>query len=265
MIRLVVSDVDGTLIEDGCSIESFNFEYFDVIKRLTEKGIIFVACSGRQRVSTEKLFAPVKDLMYHAVDGGSMIFYQGECIYSRTLPKDVCHEIIDDARKIKACDIMVCGLKRAYATSEDSELYRWMVNSYGYDMEAVGDLKKNIQDEIVKISLYHHNRIEELTNPTFRPKWENRVKLNLAGIQWLDCVEKNAGKGSAVSFLQDRFGISKEETIVFGDNQNDIDMMRQAGTKVAVASAREEVKAIADYICPSYRESGVLGELRKLL
>lgn len=265
MIRLVVSDVDGTLVEDGGSVSSFNPEYYDVIKRLNEKGIKFVVCSGRQRVSVEKLFDPVKDIVYFAVDGGSLVFYQGECIYSKVLPGDICGEIIDDARQIPQCDIMVCGVKRSYASSADSEMYRWMVNAYGFDIEAVGDLKTNIKDNIVKISLYHHNMVEELTDPWFRPRWEGRVRLNLAGIQWLDCVPMSAGKGSAVEFIQQRLNVSREETMAFGDNQNDIDMLKMAGIGFAVENAREELKCVADRICGSYREDGVLSELIRLI
>lgn len=265
MIRLVVSDVDGTLVRDGGSVESFNPEYYDVIEKLNQNGIKFAVCSGRQRVSVEKIFAPVSDMIYYAVDGGSMVFYQGECIYSKVLPQDVCNEIIDDARQIPQCDIMVCGLKRAYATSADSEMYRWMVNDYGFDIQAVGDLKKNVPDEIVKISLYHHNMVEKLTDPWFRPRWENRVRLNLAGIQWLDCVPMSSGKGSAVAFIQNELNISKEETMAFGDNQNDIDMLKRAGRSFAVENAREELKNVASGICGSYKEDGVLMELRKLI
>lgn len=265
MIRLVVSDVDGTLVRDGGSVESFNPEYYDVIEKLNQNGIKFAVCSGRQRVSVEKIFAPVSDMIYYAVDGGSMVFYQGECIYSKVLLQDVCNEIIDDARQIPQCDIMVCGLKRAYATSADSEMYRWMVNDYGFDIQAVGDLKKNVPDEIVKISLYHHNMVEKLTDPWFRPRWENRVRLNLAGIQWLDCVPMSSGKGSAVAFIQNELNISKEETMAFGDNQNDIDMLKRAGRSFAVENAREELKNVASGICGSYKEDGVLMELRKLI
>lgn len=265
MIRLVVTDVDGTLVEDGGSVQSFNPKYYDVIKRLGEKGIKFVVCSGRQRVSVEKLFEPVKDMIYFAVDGGSLVFYQGECIYSKIIPWEICHEIIEDARQIPQCDIMVCGVKRDYATSEDSELYRWMVNAYGFDMEAVGDLQTNISDDIVKISLYHHNMVEQLTDPWFRPRWEKRIRLNLAGIQWLDCVPMSSGKGSAVEFIQNRLGVSREETMAFGDNQNDIDMLKMAGKSFAVENAREELKCVAGGICGSYREDGVLRELIKLI
>lgn len=265
MIRLIVTDVDGTLVEDGGSAALLNPEYYDVIRKLTEKGIAFAVCSGRQRVSVEKLFYPVRDLIYYAVDGGSMVFYRGECIYSRVLPREICNELLEDARQIPQCDVMVCGLQRAYAASADSEMYRWMVNSYGYDIQAVGDLKKNVNDDIVKISLYHHSMIEKLTAPWFRPRWEDRVRLNLAGVQWLDCVPKEAGKGSAIAFIQEKLGISREETMAFGDNQNDIDMLKRAGRGFAVANSREELKRVATEICASYREDGVLKELIRFM
>lgn len=77
MVRLVVSDVDGTLVKDGGSVESFHPGYYDAIRKLKEKGIVFAVCSGRQLVSLEKLFAPVADEIYFAVDGGSMVFLSG--------------------------------------------------------------------------------------------------------------------------------------------------------------------------------------------
>ena len=175
MIRLVVCDVDGTLVKDGGSASALNPEYYEVVRKLSEKGIQVVICSGRQKASIEKLFEPVKDLLYIISEGGSLIFQKEECIYSQILQKEVCRKIIDDARKIEPCDILVCGKKHAYATSEDSEMYRWISDSYGFDIQAVGDLQKNISDDIVKISLYHHNMVEQLTKDWFRPKWENKV------------------------------------------------------------------------------------------
>ena len=59
MIKLIVTDIDGTLVKDGTL--DINPEYMDVIKKLTEKGIHFVACSGRQYCSERQLFVPVKD------------------------------------------------------------------------------------------------------------------------------------------------------------------------------------------------------------
>lgn len=53
MIKLVVSDVDGTLVKDG-TLE-INPEYMDVIKKLRKKGVYFAVCSGRQYSSESQL------------------------------------------------------------------------------------------------------------------------------------------------------------------------------------------------------------------
>ena len=53
--------------------------------------------------------------------------------------------------------------------------------------------------------------------------------------------------------------------MAFGDNDNDIGMLEQAGTSYAVATARENVKKAADHICPSYAEKGVYQIVRELL
>ena len=265
MIRLIVSDVDGTLVGDGQGEGSLNPEYYSVIRRLSGQGVRFMVCSGRQRLSIAKLFRPVKNEICYACDGGSLVFDREKLLYAKVLPRETACAIIRDAREIPPCDVMVCGTERAYCRSADSELYRWMVNGYGYDIQAVGDLEKNIKDDIVKVSLYHHDRAEELTNPWFRPKWEDRIKLTLAGIQWLDCVPKDAGKGSALAFVQEHFHIAPSETMVFGDNQNDMEMFALAGESYAVENAREEVKRAASHICPGYSEDGVLQILQKVL
>ena len=57
MIKLIASDIDGTLVKDGTL--AIDREYMEVIGRLIDKGIVFVACSGRQYRSERKLFTPV--------------------------------------------------------------------------------------------------------------------------------------------------------------------------------------------------------------
>lgn len=71
MIKLVVSDVDGTLVKDGTL--KINPEYMDVIKKLRKKGVYFAVCSGRQYSSESQLFAPVKDQIFFVSDGGTLI------------------------------------------------------------------------------------------------------------------------------------------------------------------------------------------------
>lgn len=266
MIKLIVSDIDGTLVGDGQGEGALNPEYFDVIRSLSGKGVKFMACSGRQRLSIAKLFRPVKSEIFCACDGGSIVFQDKCLLYARMLPDEIVKELIRDAARLEECDFMLCSTECAYCRKEDSEMYHWMTEGYGYDIRAVGhDIEKVVENNIVKVSLYHRDRAEELTDPWFRPKWKDEVKLTLAGIQWLDCVPKDAGKGAALAFMQQHFHILPSETIVFGDNQNDMEMFELAGRSYAVSNAREEVQEAATDVCGGYAEDGVLKVLKSLI
>lgn len=265
MIKLIVSDIDGTLVGDGQGEGSLNPAYYDVIRRLLERGVRFMVCSGRQRLSIAKLFRPVEHEIFYACDGGSMVFWDKELLYERTLPGETAQALVRDAARVEGCDFMICSRECAYCREEDSEMYRWMTEGYGYDIRAVGeDILSMVDEGIVKVSLYHRDRAEEMTDAWFRPRWEDKVKLTLAGIQWLDCVPEDAGKGSALAFMQEHFHIKPEETIVFGDNLNDIEMFGLAGKSYAVANAREEVKKAATDECGSFERDGVLKILQTL-
>ena len=264
MIKLVISDIDGTLVPDGSGAGILNPEYFSVIRDLSARGITFVACSGRQYVSMYKVFEPVAESIYFICEGGGFVSNgRREVLHSAVIEPDMVREIIHDARQIPQLDVMVAGIKRTYCRSADSELYRWMVNDYGFDIEAVPTLDDGVDDEVPKVSLYHRDSVELLTKDWFVPKWEKRLKTVLAGIQWLDCVSPASGKGNAVAFLQEYLGVTPEETIVFGDNQNDMEMFAY-GRSYAVAGAREEVCEAADEICAPMEEDGVLQVLKNI-
>ena len=58
MIKLIASDLDGTLLKEGTM--DINPEIYDIIRKLKAKGIVFAAVSGREYDSIERVFAPVK-------------------------------------------------------------------------------------------------------------------------------------------------------------------------------------------------------------
>lgn len=264
MVKLIVSDVDGTLVGDGRGRDALDPAYYDEIVRLSEKGIQFMVCSGRQRASIQKLFEPVLDHLILACDGGSMVYDRDGLVFAQSLEREQALNLIRDAEKLgDQTDIMVCGTRHAYCKDKTSEMYQWLTDGYGFDLVTVDDLME-IRDDFVKISIYHKNRVEEITDQWFRPKWEGSAKLTLAGIQWLDCVPQSAGKRSAVSFIQEKLKIMPEETVVFGDNQNDIEMFGRAGVSYAVENARDEVKRAAHHICGPFYHNGVLEVLRFL-
>ena len=91
------------------------------------------------------------------------------------------------------------------------------------------------------------------------------MKMTLSGDMWLDCMAVGVSKGSAIRILQESLQIRPEETMAFGDQFNDIEMLGQAYYSFAVANARPEVKAAARFQADSNRRDGVLKILKQLL
>ena len=81
----------------------------------------------------------------------------------------------------------------------------------------------------------------------------------------MDCMAPGVNKGAAVRLLQESLGILPKETMVFGDQMNDIEMMNQAYYSFAVGNARPEVKAAARFQTDRNVEDGVLKVLRLLV
>ncbi|MBQ9030384.1 MAG: HAD-IIB family hydrolase [Parasporobacterium sp.] len=92
MIRLIASDVDGTLVPEGTS--QVDPQLFHLILQLKERGIRFVAASGRQYASIVKAFDPVKDEIFFIADNGSFVVEKGQFLVTNTFPEDVWKAII---------------------------------------------------------------------------------------------------------------------------------------------------------------------------
>lgn len=242
-------------------------EYMDVIRKLTEKGIHFVACSGRQYSSEKQLFAPVKDIISYISDGGTLIRTSEKILKVHTLSDEIWKNMARMAKKeMPGCDYFISSPDRSYAENANTPMFRWLRDSYGYDIREVPDLAENFAGEqIMKIAIYNTDHCEEKCAPVFTPYWKDKVNMACAGKEWMDCTPHGADKKSAVAFLQEYLGITPEETCTFGDNINDIEMLKSAGVSYAVANAREEVQKAAKKVCPSYEEDGVLSILKTLL
>ena len=97
MIKLIATDIDGTLVKDGTL--DINPEYMTVIKKLAEKGVTFVACSGRQFSSEQQLFAPVKDKIFFISDGGTVIRRADKILKVHTLPDEIWKNMLTMVKK----------------------------------------------------------------------------------------------------------------------------------------------------------------------
>lgn len=259
MIKLIATDIDGTLVEDG-SID-LNPEYYDVIRELRSRGVLILAASGRQRASIEKVFTPVLDEI-------SFISENGTCIHSKDyqyvdeIQPETVNAYIREARSFPGCEIVINKDNMTYC--ENIGVYEHLVNDYGYRAELIDDVLSDI-DGICKISIFHHRDAAWSIGQEFIDRWNQTMHVTISGNCWVDCSNKGVTKGSSLKHFQDEYHITPDETLAFGDNLNDIEMLKRASHSFAVANARDEVKEAANFVTASNKEDGVLQVLKAVL
>lgn len=263
MIKLVVTDVDGTLVKEGTL--TLNPEYFDVIRALKAKGIRVVVASGRQYESIRRLMEPVEDMIWYIADGGATLKLDKGFEAAGEFPREWVKQSWKDISNIPGMDCALCAADKCYAPFEHSEMFRRLRDDYQFDVECLHGWDHLPDVPITKISLYRPTEIEKYADKYFIPKWEDKFHMSIAGEWWLDCLMNGVNKGTALERIMERMGICAEEVLATGDNPNDLEMIKTAGTGLAVATAHPRVKKAADGIIPSYTEDGVLREWKKLL
>ena len=185
MIKLICTDIDGTLVEDGT--DKINTELFDVIKQLKEKGIMFAAASGRQYNSMRALFDPVANDMIFIAEGGNLVMCREEVMAISQMDKEVIRELIHDIEAIPGCNALLCGPSEGYAKQDAKELIDLLTNGYHYQLKVVEDLTTVLDVTIIKVALYHNEgNADEIARIGLAPKWEKRQEIEMvcAGRQW---------------------------------------------------------------------------------
>ena len=176
---------------------------------------------------------------------------------------EIVKRLIHAVRKNPEFSMVYAAEDGDYTESKDDALCNWLVESYKFNLHRVDDLL-TVPVPCTKLSIYRAGGVEEAVKPLVE-EFKDILQISCAGDVWLDCMAKNVNKGHAVKVIQDSLGIKPEETMAFGDQLNDIDMLQQAYYSFAVANARDEVKKAARFQADSNVNQGVLKILQNLL
>ena len=259
-VKLIVTDVDDTLIPE--SHMDLNPEYFEVIGRLQEKGIMFVGASGRQKVSIKKVFAPIQNEIAFLADNGTDITTKDFAISMKFEDEDY-KKLAEELETLGGkFQYMPCKPDWGYVDESAEDFYK-LFERYGFQMKKVKDL--TALKDICKVSLYHPEGIPEDLELRMKDEWSDKMDVCIAGRVYLDFTKKGCNKGNGVKMIQEYYGIQPEETVTFGNADNDISMIRQAKYGYAVGNASENLKREAYEIIGDMKEDAVLKKMREIL
>lgn len=245
-IRLIVSDLDGTLLQNGA--QQLNGEVFPLIHQLEEQKILFVAASGRQYPNLRKLFLPVAEQIGYICENGGLIMYGGRLIRKCSVEKELGVSLIHKICTMDGCEVLVSGQETSYVSPKEDAYEAWLRNVVGNQTTRI-DRFEDIEEEFIKISLYCRMGITNEMREELGSLFGGRLNMVRSQEEWLDFTSPEANKGQALMCLQKQLGIPKEETMVFGDNENDLEMFQRAEYGFAMENAICSIKKAGRYSC----------------
>ncbi|MGL4108537.1 HAD family hydrolase [Clostridium sp. LP20] len=253
MIKLIATDMDGTLLDEKGKLPK---NFFNTLEKLNEKGVKFVVASGRPYPTLFENFKPISEDLYYICDNGAFIVENGTVSDISIINKDTVHSIIKYCADIPNIQIILCGMEGAYHLPCSSD-FTDEIDKYYIKKHIVNNLLY-VSDDIFKITIC------DLSNPStnsykhLEPIYGDDLMVVVSGEVWVDIMNKDVNKGAALEKIQKDQNISKEETMVFGDFYNDVEMLKKAHYSFVMENANEDMKQYGNFIAKSNKEYGVI-------
>lgn len=251
MIKLIASDIDGTLIPEGQA--KINPEMFDIILELEKHDIRFAVASGRQLESQQLLFAPVADRISYISENGAICTHEGQQYITTEFDRNLAMHILDELDKRPNCKVAVSCPSTQYIKSGNEPFYHHMQNCLKYNITVVNSLQA-IDEPIVKIA-FLDTVTQQDSYEYFNSLFKDEIKVVTAGNSWIDFVPFGSSKASGLKVLLEKLNLTPSETMSFGDQQNDIEMLEYTGTSYAMAHANPDIHKHATHITKSVEET----------
>ncbi|GGW48101.1 hydrolase [Streptomyces lucensis JCM 4490] len=262
-IRLIVTDMDGTLLDDAKRIPA---GLWPMLAELRRRGVLFSPASGRQYATLARQFADVAEGMVFIAENGTYVVRDGVELSSDPLRGSVAPEVARTVRRLAARGVdvgaVVCGKRAAYVERSD-EAFLAEVRKYYAEHRIVEDVTA-VEDEMIKVAVFDFGPAEHSTAPALA-EFAATHQVVVSGEHWVDVMNRTADKGAALRGLQRALGITPAQTMVFGDYLNDLEMLDAAEWSFAMANAHPHVVRRARHLAPSNNENGVLRTISRVL
>ncbi|MFD4974856.1 Cof-type HAD-IIB family hydrolase [Streptomyces sp. NPDC058424] len=262
-IRLIVTDMDGTLLDDAKRLPT---GLWPTLAELRRRGVLFSPASGRQYATLAEQFAGHDEGMVFIAENGTYVVRDGMELSSDPLDPAVAARLVGSVRELVAQGVdvgaVVCGKRSAYVERTD-EAFLAEVRKYYVRHRIVPDAAA-VDDDIIKVALFDFGSAERTTAPALA-RFAATHQVVVSGEHWVDVMNRTADKGAALRRLQRDLGITPAQTLVFGDYLNDLEMLDAAEWSFAMANAHPEVIGRARHLAPSNNDNGVLRTIARLL
>ena len=252
MIKMVATDIDGTIVKWGCD---YSDGVKSCVKKLCDNGVKVVLVTGRMHCATthvaEALGLKTPIVSYQ---GGLIKNNKGETLYQQNLDSDTAKKIIKWARK-NDVHINLYLDDKLYVEKDNDFVRKYTDGKFiSYEVCNFDDL--NIEN-VNKILAIDFNDAERVTG------WVCELQQKFPELYivkstpyFCEIGSSKAKKSAGVEFLANQWGIKKDEILTIGDQDNDIELLKAGGVPVAMGNASDDLKKYACYITDTVENDG---------
>ncbi len=265
-IKLIAIDMDETFLRSDKSYDRERFEA--IFAELKRRDIILLVASGNSyHQLVEQFDESILPDLYFAGDNGSFIVKDQNVLETCGMERDLYLEIVDFIQE---------HLGNSYFVSTGMESYI-LNNSPIYDeakiyngiLHVINDYREIPKDKVAyKISIHNETDDSLADNKIFTKEINERfpeVFSVTSGNVFIDIINKDSGKGHAVKYLQNKYDISIDETMVFGDSMNDLSMVPRAKYSFAMANSDPDFMKHCKFKIGTNNEQAVLDTIEAFL
>lgn len=241
-IRMVVTDLDSTLLRRDKTISDFTQQ---TIAELRRRGVIFAVATARPRRSVQ---IPLPWLSFDAgVFHNGALAYAGDTLLAREGVSEPLSLIRNILSGLPDTNICIEINDTIYSNFDTRGLWPNEIYTLTRDFAEIAGMTA---DKLIIecTSLEQMRQYQKFLSPELYMLLSEHVIAMI--------MNRRATKVNGIRHLAEHYGIPMESIVAFGDDYNDIDMLKTCGTGVAVANALPEVRAAADFITYSNEEDG---------
>jgi Cof subfamily protein (haloacid dehalogenase superfamily) len=242
---MIVTDLDGTLFRTDKTISDYTKS---VIARCQERGIQFVVATARMKLLVDH-FIPDIPLDGYICHNGAAVYYQGREIASRRIGAAAVRQTLDALRTANPGARLAVQTNDTFYTNFDAAL---MTKAAVMKQRDISEQPANLDAE--KINVLVSSTPEAAS---YAPLLDDSLYIVCSENAFGMIMRRDATKRNGVLAVSEASGIGISDIAAFGDDYNDIDMLKTCGHAIAVANAIPEVKAIAHDICPANDDDGL--------
>ena len=256
MIRLIASDMDGTLLDSQKRLPE---GFLDAIEALYARGVLFAVASGRQYAALRRDFEALVPYIYFICENGALVMYQDKQVLIDPMDTSDLFDAVTACRTLDGVYPVVCCASEAlFEATADSAFIKETQIHYPSSCVVDDQTAYCLRQDVCKIAYFDKGDAQTHELPVLREKLGKRLSVILSGPHWVDVMKAGVSKGTAMRRLQEMPGISPQECMAFGDYLNDYELLESVGESYAMANSHPALLKLAKYIAPSNDENGVM-------